>query len=95
MLVADFYKAGNYWETSYYEGYFNGLVFIGICDRNPDAIQEFPLLYLPKNKRKLNVYDIYERAKKISSRKNKYAVYARKMIDNLDGVEMVLHHPPY
>lgn len=95
-LVAEFFKAGNYWDASYYEGYLNGIVFIEICDRNPDTIQEFPFFYLPHNRRNLNIYDIYmQELQKMSGGKNKYISYARKIIDNLPSDEIVLHHLPY
>ncbi len=95
-MTVDFYKARNYWDMSYYEGYTNGVIFIEGCDMNPDIIKDFPFLFLPNAKKELSTFEVYmEQLKTISSGRGKYVSYAKKIINGITEEGIVLHHPPY
>lgn len=58
-MTAKYYKDGNYWDMSYYEGYINGLVFIMACDENQDIISGFPFFFLPDVQKELVSFRVY------------------------------------
>lgn len=95
-MTADFYKSGNYWDMSYYEGYTNGIILIGACDMEPKAIQYFPFLFLPNAKKDLKSFEVYmEELKRVTGSRSKYTTYARKSVKGTVGNGIVAHHPPY
>lgn len=95
-MTDDCYKAGNYWDMSYYEGYTNGVILIGVCDMKPEAIQNFPFLFLPNAKEDLSSLEVYmKELKRVSTRRDKYVRYAKKGIGGSVEKGMVVHHPPY
>ena len=94
--IEDLYKEGNYWDASYFEGYTNGVALIGICNFEPEAINEFAFVFLPNAREVLSSYEIYmEELKRVSNTRSKYHRYAKKIIDGIIDEEMVVHHPPY
>ena len=87
--------AGNYWDSSYFQGYLEGLSLIEICDKESDVVKEFPFLFLPNAKRALNSFEIYmDELKRISNGYGKYVRYAKKIVRD-KGDEVVVHHPPF
>lgn len=95
-LTADCHKDGNYWDMAYYEGYRNGVILIGECGMNPEVIQNFPFLFLPDSKRNLDSLGIYmEELKRGSTSTSEYVSYAREIISEIAGTELIVHHPPY
>lgn len=94
-IVGEKKAAGNYWDSSYFQGYLEGLSLIEISDKEPDAVKEFPFLFLPNAKRTLNSFDIYlEELKRVSTGCGKYVRYAKEIVRDI-GNEIVVHHPPY
>lgn len=95
-ITDEFYKSGNYWDMSYYEGYTNGVILIGVCDMEPDAIRDFPFLFLPNAKESLTSFEIYlKELKRVSKIRSKYCSYAKKRIEGVGERGMVVHHPPF
>ena len=95
-ITDDFYKTGNYWDMSYYKGYANGVILIGVCDMEPEAIRDFPFLFLPNTKEDLTSFEVYmKELKRVSKIRSKYCSYARKSIEGISEKGMVVHHPPY
>lgn len=95
-MTADFYKAGNYWDMSYYEGYTNGVILIGVCDMEPEAIRDFPFLFLPNAKEDLSSFEVYmKELKRVSTSRGKYVSYVKKSTGGIIEKGMVVHHPPY
>lgn len=90
--------AGNYWDSSYFQGYLEGLSLIEICDKEPDEIKEFPFLFLPNAKRAFDSsdsFDVYmDELKRISKGHGKYVRYAKEIVGDKGG-EVVVHHPPF
>lgn len=87
----------NYWDESYYEGYLNGLAFIGACDEEDfSAVEKFPFAFLPGLKKDLlSVKEFHKELRRITIRKNKYHKFAEKIIKERYSPDLVLHHPPY
>ena len=86
---------GNYWDSSYFQGYLEGLSLIEICDKDPDAVKVFPFLFLPNAKRTLDSFDVYmDELKRVSNGSGKYVRYAKQIVRD-KGDEVVVHHPPY
>ena len=95
-MTDDCYKAKNYWDMSYYEGYTNGILLIGACDMNPEAILYFPFLFLPNARKDLKTIKIYgEELKRVSGIRSKYTTYASKIVDGIEENGIVVHHPPF
>lgn len=95
-IIYDCHKAKNYWDEAYFEGYLNGIIFIGACESLEDAIKIFPFLYLPNAKKELNSLEIYHKElKRVSSAKSLYHRYASNIVKKRGGDDMVLHHPPF
>ncbi len=94
-IVEEKIAAGNFWDSSYFQGYLEGLSLIEICDKRPDMAEEFPFLFLPNVKRNIDSFDEYmDELKHASKGCGKYVRYAKKIVsDKGDG--MVVHHPPF
>ena len=95
-LVQKYEDVGDYWNASYYRGYIEGLIFIGVCDKEDDALSFFPFFYLPSVDDYLSSYEEYiDRLKIVSACSSKYVSYAKELYQKNSGKELVLHHPPY
>ena len=96
-ITKDKKKQGNYWDTSYYEGYMNGLMYILLCGEKHPMVNSFPLFYLPNTKAEMNSFESFEEELcKVSKFKGKYHKYAIKVLENLmEAEEIVVHHPPF
>lgn len=95
-MTVKYYKDGNYWDMSYYEGYINGLVFILACDENQDIIKDFPFFFLPDVQKELVSFKVYlKELKKFSVKKSKYVKYAKKCTKEAARNGLIVHHPPY
>lgn len=89
------YKDKNYFDMSYYEGYKNGLIYIGACSDCPQIIKELPIYYLPNAKKVLSSFDVFlDEVKRTSNVNGKYLKHANKFIKCVEG-KVVIHHPPY
>lgn len=88
---------GNYWDTAYYEGYMNGLMYILLCGENDSMINSFPMFYLPNAKTEMDSVESFEKElQRISVLNGKYHKYAIKALEELKNPEgIVVHHPPF
>lgn len=86
----------NYWTEAYYIGYSNGLVLIGACDDIFDeTIRAFPLFYLPNVKNKIDsIETLIHEIEKTSSPRSKYYRFAKKLVEERGGKDIIMHHPP-
>ncbi len=94
-IVKEKIAYGNYWDSSYYEGYMEGLTLIEVCEKAPELIKDFPFLFLPNAKRPLESYDIYlSELERVCKGRGKYMKYAMKIVQD-KGDDLVVHHPPF
>ena len=94
--VVEYIEHGNYWDAAYFEGYINGLTFIGLDKRIKDVKDIFPFYYLPNAKRELATYDIYvSELERVSHENDEYQKQAKNIVNRLKGDDLVVHHPPY
>ena len=92
----NYLAAENYWDAAYYEGYVNGLVFIGACEGEDDILSKFPFFFLPNAKKALSSYDIYmDELKRVSHGRSKFQKQAKEIVKAKAGNGLVVHHPPY
>lgn len=95
-IISECHKIENYWDEAYYEGYLNGIVLIRACDIDPNAIEDFPFMYLPNAKEPLNSIEVYKKElDRVSTSKSKYHRFAKKCVHDKLDIDMVLHHPPF
>ena len=86
---------GNYWDSSYFQGYLEGLALIEKCDKKPDMVKEFPFLFLPNARKALDSFDVYmDELKRISKESDEYVRFAKKLVSDMSD-EIVVHHPPF
>lgn len=94
--VKTLHEAGDYWDEAYNEGYVNGLVLIEGLEEDNSILEEFPFLFLPNAKKQLSTYEIFmEELARVSQGKSKYFKYAKTVINEKNGTDIVPHHPPY
>ena len=94
-IIKDKIACGYYWDSSYYEGYMEGLTLIEVCEKAPELIKDFPFFFLPNAKRTLESYDIYlSELERVSKGRGKYMKYAMKIVQDKGG-DLVVHHPPF
>ena len=92
----NYLAAENYWDAAYYEGYVNGLVFIGACEGEDDILSKFPFFFLPNVKKALSSYDIYmDELKRVSHGRSKFQKQAKEIVKAKAGNGLIVHHPPY
>lgn len=90
------YNKGNYWDSSYYEGYQQGLIYIALCDTNENLSDDFPMFYLPNAKTELNTYENFgNELERVENVNGKYKRYATKILEKYSDPTIVIHHPPY
>ena len=94
--------AHRYIDQAYYEGYLNGLVLICGFEKDNTIAKNFPLLYLPGNKRIPKTFKTYyKHLQKLSSENSVYLELAKESIDHLldqskgDAKDIIIHHPPF
>lgn len=84
----------NYWDSSYYEGYQNGIILIEACEDDPSILKYFPYFYLPNATNVLDSYEAYiTNLKNTSNLSDKFNDFAYKIAK--DKENLVVHHPPY
>lgn len=89
-------EKGDYWNMAYYEGYANGMIYIGVCDMDPNAFAFFPRFFIPNSKIELSSFEDYmEELKRTNAMKNKYVIYAKKVVKEKAGEGILFHRPPY
>lgn len=95
-LSAEANGSGNYWNMAYYEGYINGLVLIEATEEDFEAVNAFPLFFVPYVEQEINCFDSFMvELEKSCTKDNEYSSYAQKVVSHHGGPEMVVHHPPY
>lgn len=95
-IVLNYEKNNNYWDSSYYEGYIQGLIYIDSCGYINDLIKIFPFMYLPKTSNTLSSFDKYiKELKNITQKSIKYNKLAKLLVSTKGGNGIVMHHPPY
>ena len=96
-IVKSKHAQGNYWDTAYYEGYLNGLMYILLCGEKNPMISKFPFYYLPNARRELKTFQVFENELiRVSKKKGKYHKYAVNALNELQSAKgIVLHHPPF
>lgn len=96
-IIHECHLKGNYWDESYFEGYLNGLIFIGECDKKDiDKLIFPPLFYLPNSKIDISsIDDFYSKLTKLTNSKSKFNKYALNIVRDNYAEGLVVHHPPY
>ncbi|MDP4120341.1 MAG: SIR2 family protein [Bacillota bacterium] len=95
-LVQDYNNNENYGDQAYCEGYLNGLIFIGTCEKNQDIVKAFPVFYLPNAKHAITSYNIFfKELKRVTRENDKYHKYATSITKKYKGQDIVIHHQPY
>lgn len=88
---------GNYWDTAYFKGYMNGLMYILLCGENNPMSNSLPMFYLPNAKTEMDSVESFEKElQRVSTFNGKYHKYAIKALEELGNPEgIVVHHPPF